>query len=97
MTNTSGRAPKNGTTVDNVFYAGGQYLPSDGVAKRGMFNRYYTEAQTNESKRKQNETRARYYMNEAFKHYTNGDDGAGNYNATMAQTHFRRAAYFASK
>lgn len=36
---SNGRAPKGGITIDNVFYAGGQFLPSNNEPKRGIYNR----------------------------------------------------------
>ena len=36
---SNGRAPKGGITIDGVFYAGGQFLPSNNEPKRGIYNR----------------------------------------------------------
>ena len=84
---TSTRAPKGGTTIENVKYEGGQFLPSDNTPKRGKYN-------ARKHIKVNHINRARYYMSQAFKCYDNNDDGAGNYNATMAETHCLIAKYF---
>ena len=84
---TATRAPKGGVTIANVFYHGGQFLPSNNEPKRGAFS-------ANKNKALDHKSTARFMIIHAIKSYLKYNDArSADYSLTIAQCSIRKYEY----